>query len=386
MIRTKTLTLIIVAAFVMQVLASPALAVSSKTSECTITGTAGADILTGTDRNDVICGLGGNDLIQGGSGNDLIYAGAGNDKILGGDGNDTIFGQGQGDFVSGQAGNDKLDGGDGNDMLSGGAGRDTLIVNQGRDTCGWDRLDVMKGNCNLDKKAPVIAAIGPKVQQVQAGTTAYFRWRATDSSGIEDSWLNIGGASGWVTKWCGFVVASQRVDGTPKDGTYLAKCDIPKTAPNLVYSVFLSSSDKMGNVATSDSAITFEVFGGSQDVTSPSFEPISVPLSVEPGSSFEVTWKSTDETDVAYCALYFLPVDASFNNGFISYISAEGPAQLIEGNEKTGVYKQTFFVNPDTPGAVFTMWATLSDSLGNKTFEATGGSIEVQKKLLPTLG
>jgi hypothetical protein len=363
----------------MQMLASPALAVSSKISECTITGTAGADILTGTNGKDVICGLGGNDLIQGGSGNDLIYAGAGNDKILGGDGNDTIFGQGQGDFISGQAGNDKLDGGDGSDMLSGGAGRDTLIVNQGQDTCGWDRLDVMKGNCKLDKKSPFISAIGPTVQKVQAGATAYFRWRTTDSSGIEDSWLNIGGASGWVTKWCGFVVASQRVDGTPKDGTYLAKCDIPKTAPNLVYSVFLTSRDKMGNVATSDSAITFEVFGGSQDITAPSFEPVSVPLRIEPGSSFEVTWRSTDETDVAYSALYFLPVDASFNNGFVTYISAQGGSTLLAGDEKDGVYSQTFFVNPDTPDAVFTMWATLSDSLGNKFFESTSESVEVKK-------
>ena len=357
----------------------PAGATNSIKPRCTITGTNGDDVLVGTSGKDVICGLGGNDLIQGGAGNDLIYGGAGNDKILGGDGNDSILGQGQGDFISGQAGNDKMDGGDGNDMLSGGAGRDTLTSNQGRDTCGWDRLDIMKGKCKLDKSAPVITAIGSTVQQVQAGTTAYFEWRVTDSSGIEDSWLNFGGASIWVTRWCGFVVASQRVEGTSKDGIYQAKCDIPMTAPNLVYSASLTSRDNMGNVATSDSAITFEVFGGSQDTTAPSFEALSVPLTVEPGSTFDVTWRSTDETDVAYGALYFVPLDATFNNGFVSYISAVGPAQLIEGDEKDGVYKQSFIVIPDAPNSVFTLWATLSDSLGNKFFQATSGSIEVKK-------
>ena len=35
------------------------------TAGCTITGTAGADVLRGTPRADVICGLGGDDILWG---------------------------------------------------------------------------------------------------------------------------------------------------------------------------------------------------------------------------------------------------------------------------------------------------------------------------------
>ena len=48
---------------------------------CTITGTAGDDVLRGTRRADVICGLGGDDRIAGRGGNDAIYGDAGDDRI-----------------------------------------------------------------------------------------------------------------------------------------------------------------------------------------------------------------------------------------------------------------------------------------------------------------
>jgi hypothetical protein len=85
---------------------------------CTITGTAGDDVLAGTGGPDVICGLGGNDRIDarggddvvfGGAGADLIKGGAGADQLLGEDGNDTI------DARDGVSGNDTADGGPGSD-------------------------------------------------------------------------------------------------------------------------------------------------------------------------------------------------------------------------------------------------------------------------------
>jgi Tol biopolymer transport system component len=92
---------------------------------CTITGTAGNDILRGTPGEDVICGLGGDDVISGGGGNDRIVGGAGGDVISGGAGNDVLLGG---------AGNDLLNARDrAADVVDGGAGRDS-----GR----WDaRLD-----------------------------------------------------------------------------------------------------------------------------------------------------------------------------------------------------------------------------------------------------
>lgn len=65
-------------------------AASSLDIPCTITGTAGDDVLTGTDGDDVICGLAGNDTISGGLGDDVLKGGAGNDSLSGGQGSDTI--------------------------------------------------------------------------------------------------------------------------------------------------------------------------------------------------------------------------------------------------------------------------------------------------------
>lgn len=98
---------------------------SAPPGNCTITGTAKADILNGTPGDDVICGLGGNDLIKGGGGNDTLIGGAGNDAIAGGDGNDRLVGG---------AGNDALSGGNGNDILFGGAGVDALLGGPGSNT------------------------------------------------------------------------------------------------------------------------------------------------------------------------------------------------------------------------------------------------------------
>ena len=93
-----------------------------RAAPCTITGTAGKDVLRGTSGQDVICGLGGNDRISSGAGNDLIRGGDGRDRIRGGDGNDVLLGQN---------GNDRLFGDGGRNRLNGGRGRDRARVNRG---------------------------------------------------------------------------------------------------------------------------------------------------------------------------------------------------------------------------------------------------------------
>jgi len=84
---------------------------------CTITGTAGRDILRGTDGNDVICGLGGNDVLLGLGGNDVLIGGGGRDLLIGGPGDDELYGNGGNDVLLGQDGNDLLVGGYGDDLL-----------------------------------------------------------------------------------------------------------------------------------------------------------------------------------------------------------------------------------------------------------------------------
>jgi RTX calcium-binding nonapeptide repeat (4 copies) len=87
------------------------------TVDCTITGTAGADLLIGTPGNDVICAKAGDDIVRARGGADVVRAGAGNDRVRGNLGDD---------FLAGNAGNDRLRGGPGFDICRGGRGVDIL--------------------------------------------------------------------------------------------------------------------------------------------------------------------------------------------------------------------------------------------------------------------
>lgn len=100
---------------------------------CTITGTAGDDVLTGTPGDDIICGLAGNDVLRGLGGNDRLDGGKGNDHLVGGDGNDYLSGDAGDDQLEGGAGNDELHGNSGEDKLSGEDGNDRLFGDQGDD-------------------------------------------------------------------------------------------------------------------------------------------------------------------------------------------------------------------------------------------------------------
>lgn len=93
-------------------LAASATASGEAARRCTITGTAGPDVLAGTPRQDVICGLGGGDVIRAGAGNDLVYGGTGDDVVYGGGGKDVVFGgSGSDTFFTVDGARDFLDGG-----------------------------------------------------------------------------------------------------------------------------------------------------------------------------------------------------------------------------------------------------------------------------------
>jgi Ca2+-binding RTX toxin-like protein len=83
---------------------------------CTITGTAGPDILFGTAGPDVICGLGGDDKLAGMAGNDVLIGGPGADYLEGGPGHDTYLGgPGDDEIRSYDFSRDVVDGGPGID-------------------------------------------------------------------------------------------------------------------------------------------------------------------------------------------------------------------------------------------------------------------------------
>lgn len=118
--------------------------VEAPPAPCTITGTAGADVLRGTPGVDVICALGGGDVIYAGQGDDIvragagpdvIYAGLGNDRVAAGDGRDVVHAGAGNDRVSGGRRGDVLYGNDGSDRLFGGRGFDVLIGGPRSDVC-----------------------------------------------------------------------------------------------------------------------------------------------------------------------------------------------------------------------------------------------------------
>ncbi|HEY0188901.1 MAG TPA: VWA domain-containing protein [Cellulomonas sp.] len=162
-----------VAALVGVGLVAPASAVDT----CTITGTAGDDVLRGTPGPDVICGglgndvlegLGGDDVLIGGVGDDILDGGDGADRLEGGVGDDTLSGGAGDDVLSGGVGADLLDGGEGDDVLTGGNGLDVLIGGPGRDALdgglGDDRIEGGAGDDALN------GGLGTDVCDISVGT------------------------------------------------------------------------------------------------------------------------------------------------------------------------------------------------------------------------
>jgi hypothetical protein len=103
----------------------------ARSSECTIKGTTGDDLLKGTSANDVICAKGGHDIL-------VDYKG----------GDDTLFGDGGKDILLDVRGKGLLKGGDANDVLFAldDAPLDSLDGQAGNDFCLGDKGDVRK-NC-----------------------------------------------------------------------------------------------------------------------------------------------------------------------------------------------------------------------------------------------
>ena len=342
------------------------------TGSHTVNSLGGNDVICGSPGADTIDGGTGNDIIVGGLGNDRITGGAGNDTLKGNEGNDTLNGVAGKDVLHGEAGNDKLDGGADVDALSGGIGTDQLTPVGTTNYCAGDSADRITGSCTIDAAVPTVTPLMTQTD-FAAGSTITFTWSVTDAVGVENSWLFIGGQSGWVTNWCGLLIQGTLTSGTPQSGTFSATCDVPVTAVNGEYTAFFYGVDLLGLVTTELAvAMNFTISGGIADSSAPTFSNVQLPTSAAMGEEFTVTFEATDESGVATVIVWPAYNGYSFVNPVTYQLVVEYldyNATRIAGDEFSGTYQQRFrFLADRSPVGEYTMWFTVVDVFGNKDF------------------
>lgn len=360
--------------------------VSAGTGNDTIDGSIGVDTLDGGFGRDTISGGSGDDVIAGGPGNDTVAGNTGDDRVTGGGGDDALSGNVGDDVIGGGLGDDRANGGAGDDILAGDGGSDTLTGDIGGDSldgglepdvidpgegwnlCGSDTTDSVRGQCAIDRTGVVVSdAVVPRV--VTAGSTMTITWRATDAGGVANTTISFGGYIGWVTSWCGFVTVADRVSGNHFDGVYRATCDVPANAVNGSYTVFISAKDSFDNNSAWDSSSQFDfsVVGGSDDASPPAVSDLSARVE---GGSVIVRWRATDETGVAGQSAWLALGGYSFANTAGVYFIYNSVA-LVAGDATDGLYEQRIDRRRFTPNGTYTVWITVVDTLGNKSFTQT---------------
>jgi hypothetical protein len=348
----------------------------------TLDGGAGVDEISGGLGNDILMGGSGNDEISGDSGSDRLTGGLGDDELSGGENNDTILGDGGADQIQGDSGLDSIQGGTGNDLINGGSDRDSITAGSGLNRCLGDLADVLLDRCVVDNAAPEIGVQAAVVQSFQAGTTIKLNWSASDASGIEKSWASIGGPPGWITGWCGFAIEAQRISGDARNGVYQIECTVPENAVDETYSLFVSASDLLGNSTVNSPQITFSISGGTSDNEAPEVIEINLDSNAKPGEDFSLIVSAWDETGIASIYGWIMKDGGGFG-GFASYpdvglyADALGPAQLITGTGKSGTYKQTLRFSEKAPAGTYTLWLSVVDDSGNRSFAQTEAKITV---------
>ena len=337
-----------------------------------VAGGSGSDVITGGPGTDTIAGNTGDDQITGGGGDDSLSGNVGDDIIGGGPGNDRAKGDAGDDLLTGNDGSDTLIGGIGGDSLDGGPSPDVIDPGAGSNLCGSDATDSVRGRCTIDRTGVVLSdLVVPEV--VTAGETMTVTWRATDAGGVSNTNMRFGGYSGWITSWCGFVTVADLVEGDALDGTYRASCDVPATAVNGSYTVFLMASDTFGNASAWDSSSQFDfsVAGGSADASPPTVSELQAGVD---GGSVVVRWRATDPAGVAGQSAWLA-------HNVYSFASVAGPyfaynaVVLVEGDANDGIYEQRIDRRQIAPDGEYTVWLTVIDMLGNKSFAQTATTV-----------
>jgi hypothetical protein len=187
----------------------------------------------------------------------------------------------------------------------------------------------------------------------------------------------VGGPSGWVTNWCGFPIEGTRISGNAQQGTYAVTCDIPETAVNTTYSVFINASDFFGNINYGTSA-DFTVIGGIADDAEPTVTSVEASSSnLGQGDEFTVTYGATDESGVAFVYGYFYHDGNGVAGAQGIWISPGALSEPVSGNDKDGVWRQSFTVSDFAPAGTYTLYVGRADKYGNRNFTQSEVQITV---------
>jgi len=332
-----------------------------------IRGTNGADIIVVQGNNgSTVSSLAGDDVICGSSGVDVIDGGAGNDTILGLNGNDNLDGGAGNDRLSGGDGNDLLSGGAGNDSLQGGTGTDNLNPGAGTNYCAVDNADPIVGQCTLDANGPAIA----NTSVVAAASLITFKWAFSDVSGVDSSWIKIGGSPGWIT-WCGFPIMGQLSSVVNGISSFTANCQIPVTAVNGVYTVYFDGVDVFGTPAK-QTTVDFRITAGVTDAIAPVTTNVTVvggiPTARKP---ITITWRSADSSGVDGVMTWVALEGGGFANGSGQAYFEYAATTRTSGTALDGTYQQVITPNAFTVPGTYSIWISARDIYGNKDFSPT---------------
>ena len=204
-----------------------------------------------------------------------------------------------------------------------------------------------------------------------AGSSITFSWNISDISGVDSSWVKIGGINGWVDTWCGFVIMGQLVSVANGITTYSANCQVPSTAVNAVYTAYFDGVDLFGNYSQ-QKAVDFRIAGGVSDAIAPlTSNVIVVGGSPSIRQPITITWRSTDTSGVDSVMVWVALAGGGFaNNSGQPYFDYSATTQT-SGTALDGTYQQTITPNGITVPGTYTIWISARDIYGNKDFSAT---------------
>jgi hypothetical protein len=214
------------------------------------------------------------------------------------------------------------------------------------------------------------------VQQVRAGELAVFSVNVTDAAGVSAVYGSIGGAPGWVTEWCGFLINGDLVSGTSRSGTYVIRCAVPSTAVNANYTLEWSAVDLMGQATRQSKA--FDVTGGSADSRTPQVTRIELPYSVEAGKTFVIAVDASDESEVAGIYVWFLLDGGGFSDENGLHAKGSEP-RLVSPSAIEASFEQDYLFGDNAPQGKYHMWLSVRDGVGNREFFDTGRTITLTK-------